>query len=80
MVKIRLKRLGKKRTPFYRIVVADERSPRDGRNIAEIGTYDPNQEPALVKVDEEAAKQWLANGARPTDVVNRLFKQAGIIG
>lgn len=78
MVKIRLKRLGKKRTPFYRIVVADERSPRDGRNIDEIGTYDPNQEPALVKVDEEAAKKWLANGARPTDVVARLFKQAGI--
>ncbi|MBQ6537663.1 MAG: 30S ribosomal protein S16 [Eubacterium sp.] len=78
MVKIRLKRLGKKRTPIYRIVVADERSPRDGRNIDEIGTYDPNQEPALVKVDEEAAKKWLANGARPTDVVARLFKQAGI--
>ena len=72
MVKIRLKRLGKKRTPIYRIVVADERSPRDGRNIDEIGTYDPNQEPALVKVDEEAAKKWLANGARPTDVVARL--------
>ena len=78
MVKIRLKRLGKKRTPIYRIVVADERSPRDGRNIEEIGTYDPNQEPALVKVDEEAAKKWLSNGARPTDVVARLFKQAGI--
>ena len=78
MVKIRLKRLGKKRTPFYRIVVADERSPRDGKNIAEIGTYGPNQEPAEVKIDEEAAKQWLANGARPTDVVARLFKQAGI--
>ena len=78
MVKIRLKRLGKKRTPFYRIVVADERSPRDGKNIAEIGTYDPNVEPAVVKIDEEAAKQWLANGARPTDVVARLFKNAGI--
>ncbi len=78
MVKIRLKRLGKKRTPIYSIVVAAERSPRDGRNIDEIGTYDPNQEPALVKVDEEAAKKWLANGARPTDVVARLFKQAGI--
>lgn len=78
MVKIRLKRLGKKRTPIYRIVVADERSPRDGRNIAEIGTYDPNQEPAKVLIDEEAAKQWLNNGARPTDVVARLFKQAGI--
>ena len=78
MVKIRLKRLGKKKAPFYRIIVADERSPRDGKNIDEIGTYDPNQEPAVVKVDEEAAKKWLANGARPTDVVARLFKQAGI--
>ncbi len=78
MVKIRLKRLGQKKAPFYRIVVADERSPRDGRNIAEIGTYDPNQEPAEVKIDEEEAKKWLANGAKPTDVVARLFKQAGI--
>ena len=67
-----------KKSPFYRIVVADERSPRDGRNIAEIGTYDPNQEPCVVKVDEEAAKKWLQNGAQPTDVVARLFKQAGI--
>lgn len=79
MVKIRLKRLGQKKAPFYRIVVADERSPRDGRNIDEIGTYDPNQEPAVVKVDEEAAKKWIANGAKPTDVVARLFKQAGIV-
>ncbi|WP_026835452.1 30S ribosomal protein S16 [Eubacterium xylanophilum] len=78
VVKIRLKRLGQKKAPFYRIVVADERSPRDGRNIAEIGTYDPNQEPAEVKIDEEEAKKWLANGAKPTDVVARLFKQAGI--
>lgn len=78
-VKIRLKRLGKKKAPFYRIVVADERSPRDGRNIDEIGTYDPNQEPATVKVDEEAAKKWIANGAKPTDVVARLFRQAGIV-
>ena len=66
MVKIRLKRLGQKKAPFYRIVVADERSPRNGRNIDEIGTYDPNQEPAVVKVDEEAAKKWIANGAKPT--------------
>lgn len=79
MVKIRLKRLGQKKAPFYRIVVADQRSPRDGRNIDEIGTYDPNQEPAVVKVDEEAAKKWIANGAKPTDVVTRLFKQAGIM-
>lgn len=77
-VKIRLKRLGQKKSPFYRIVVADERSPRDGKNIAEIGTYDPNQEPSAIKVDEEAAKKWLSNGAQPTDTVARLFKQAGI--
>ena len=76
MVKIRLKRLGQKKAPFYRIVVADERSPRNGRNI---GTYDPNQEPAVVKVDEEAAKKWIANGAKPTDTVARLFKEAGIV-
>ena len=79
MVKIRLKRLGQKKAPFYRIVVADERSPRDGKNIDEIGTYDPNQEPAVVKVDEEAAKKWIANGAKPTDTVARLFKEAGIV-
>ena len=79
MVKIRLKRLGQKKAPFYRIVVADERSPRNGRNIDEIGTYDPNQEPAVVKVDEEAAKKWIANGANPTDTVARLFKEAGIV-
>ena len=78
-VKIRLKRLGQKKAPFYRIVVADERSPRNGRNIDEIGTYDPNQEPAVVKVDEEAAKKWIANGAKPTDTVARLFKEAGIV-
>ena len=78
-VKIRLKRLGQKKAPFYRIVVADERSPRDGRNIDEIGTYDPNQEPAVVKVDEEAAKKWIANGAKPTETVARLFKEAGIV-
>ena len=77
-VKIRLKRLGKKKAPFYRIVVADERSPRDGKNIDEIGTYDPNQDPSVVKIDDEAAKKWIANGAKPTDVVARLFKQAGI--
>ena len=79
MVKIRLKRLGQKKAPFYRIVVADERSPRNGRNIDEIGTYDPNQEPAVVKVDEEAAKKWIPNGAKPTDTVARLFKEAGIV-
>ena len=76
MVKIRLKRLGQKKAPFYRIVVADERSPRNGRNIDEIGTYDPNQEPAVVKVDEEAAKKWIANGAKPTDTVARLDRKS----
>ena len=77
-VKIRLKRLGKKRNPVYRIVVADSRSPRDGRFVEEIGTYDPNQEPSLVTVNEEAAKKWLANGAQPTETVGKLLKQAGI--
>ena len=76
-VKIRLRRMGAKKTPFYRVIVADERSPRDGKFIAEIGTYDPNQEPAAIKIDEEAAKQWLSNGAQPTDIVGKLFKKAG---
>ena len=77
-VKIRLNRMGKKRNPVYRIVVADSRSPRDGRFVEEIGTYDPNQEPSLVTVNEEAAKKWLANGAQPTETVGKLLKQAGI--
>lgn len=77
-VKMRLKRMGKKRHPIYRIVVADSRSPRDGRFIEEIGTYDPNQEPSVFDVNEEAAKKWLANGAQPTETVSRLFKSAGI--
>ena len=77
-VKIRLKRMGKKKAPFYRIVVADSRSPRDGKLIEEIGTYDPNQEPSLFKVNEDAAKKWLNNGAQPTEVVGKLFKLAGI--
>ncbi len=77
-VKIRLKRMGKKKAPNYRIIVADSRSPRDGRFIEEIGYYDPNQEPSLVKIDEEAAKKWLSNGAQPTEVVGKLFKNAGI--
>ena len=77
-VKIRLRRMGQKKAPFYRIVVADSRCKRDGKAIDEIGTYDPNVEPAAVKVDEEAAKTWLANGAQPTEVVARLFKNAGI--
>ena len=77
-VKIRLKRMGNKRNPVYRIVDADSRSPRDGRFVEEIGTYDPNQEPSLVTVNEEAAKKWLANGAQPTETVGKLLKQAGI--
>ena len=78
MVKIRLKRMGQKKAPFYRIVVADERSPRDGRFIEEIGTYDPTVEPSSFNVNEELAKKWLAQGAQPTETVARLFKQAGI--
>jgi small subunit ribosomal protein S16 len=78
-VKIRLRRMGQKKAPFYRIIVADSRSPRDGKFIDEIGTYDPNVEPAAVKVDEEKANKWLSSGAQPTEVVNRLFKNAGII-
>ena len=77
-VKIRLKRMGQKKAPFYRIVVADARAPRDGKFIEEIGTYDPNQEPSLFKVDEDAAKKWLNNGAQPTEVVGKIFKAAGI--
>ena len=78
MVKIRLKRMGQKKAPFYRIVVADSRSPRDGKCIDEIGTYDPNLEPSAISVDEEAAKKWLNNGAQPTEVVSKIFKIAGI--
>ena len=77
-VKIRLRRMGQKKAPFYRIIVADSRSPRDGRFIEEIGTYDPTTEPSTYKVNEELAKKWLANGAQPTDVVNKIFKLAGI--
>ena len=77
-VKIRLTRLGKKKAPFYRIQVADSRSPRDGRFIEEVGIYDPNQDPSLIRIDEEKAKKWLADGAKPTDTVAKLFKIAGI--
>ena len=77
-VKIRGKRMGQKKAPFYRIVVADARAPRDGKFIEEIGTYDPNQNPSVFKVDEEAAKKWLNNGAQPTEVVGKIFKAAGI--
>ena len=77
-VKIRLRRMGQKKAPYYRIIVADGRSPRDGRFIEEIGTYNPNVEPADVKINADAAKKWLDNGAQPTEVVSRLFKNAGI--
>ena len=77
-VKMRLKRMGYKRHPFYRVVVADARSPRDGRFIEEIGTYDPNTDPSTYKINEELAKKWLANGAQPTEVVSKIFKLAGI--
>ena len=77
-VKIRLRRMGQKKAPFYRIVVADSRCKRDGRCIAEIGTYDPNLDPSVYKIDEEAAKKWLAAGAQPTEVVANLLKLAGI--
>ena len=70
--------MGQKKRAYYRIIVADSNSPRDGRCIDEIGTYDPNTEPSTYKVDEEAAKKWLANGAQPTDVVARIFKETGI--
>ncbi|MCD7744193.1 MAG: 30S ribosomal protein S16 [Lachnospiraceae bacterium] len=77
-VKIRLRRMGKKKNPFYRIVVADARSPRDGRCIEEIGTYNPNANPSEFKIDEELAKKWLESGAQPTETVGKLFKLAGI--
>ena len=77
-VKIRLRRIRQKKAPFYRIVVADSRSPRDGRFIDEIGYYDPTKEPSEIRVDEEAAKKWLANGAQPTQTVEKILKTAGI--
>ena len=77
--KIRLKRMGAKKKPFYRVVVADSRYPRDGRFIEEIGYYNPNVEPSDVKVNEELAQKWLSTGAQPTEIVSRLFKNAGII-
>ena len=78
MVKIRLKRMGKKGAPTYRIVVADVRSPRDGRFIDEIGFYDPTKDPCVIKVDQEKAATWLGNGAQPTETVKKLLKIAGI--
>ncbi len=78
-VKIRLRRMGAKKAPFYRIVVADSRFPRDGRFIEEIGYYNPMKEPSEVKVDAEKAKAWIANGAQPTDTVKSLFKKHGVL-
>ena len=77
-VKIRLRRIGAKKSPFYRIVVADSRSPRDGRFIEEIGTYNPLTNPSEIKVDSEKAKKWIANGAQPTDTVKALLKKSGL--
>jgi small subunit ribosomal protein S16 len=79
MVKMRLRRMGAKKAPFYRIVVADSRYPRDGRFIEEIGTYNPLIEPAEIKIIEDRAKDWLQNGAQPTDTVKKLLKIAGVI-
>ena len=79
MLKIRLTRMGAKKNPFYRIVVADSRYPRDGRFIEEIGTYDPLKTPADVKIDADKAKQWIANGAQPTDTVRVLLKKSNIL-
>jgi len=79
-VKIRLRRMGAKKAPFYRVVVADSRSPRDGRFIEEIGYYNPTTEPAEIKIDAEKALKWLKTGAQPSDTVKNLFKRAGIAG
>jgi small subunit ribosomal protein S16 len=78
-VKIRLKRMGSKKAPFYRVVVADSRSPRDGRFIEEIGYYNPVAQPAVVNIDTEKAVQWILNGATPTDTARNLLSQAGVL-
>ena len=78
-VKIRLRRMGAKKAPFYRIVVADSRYPRDGRFIEEIGYYDPTKEPSVIKVNEEKVKSWIANGAQPTDSVKSILKKNGTL-
>ena len=79
MVKIRLRRMGAKKAPFYRVVVADSRSPRDGRCIEEIGTFDPQTDPATINVDVERAQYWVRSGAQPTDTVRELLKKAGAL-
>ena len=78
-VKIRLKRMGAKRAPFYRVVVADSRYPRDGRFIEQVGTYNPMTDPATTEFDAELVKKWIGNGAQPTDTVKRLLKEKGIV-
>ena len=77
-VKIRLKRMGAKKAPFYRVIVADSRTPRDGRFIEEIGYYDPNTDPSTIKIDADKAAEWLKNGAKPTETVAKLLKIAGV--
>ena len=79
MVKIRLRRMGAKKAPFYRVVVADSRFARDGRFIEEIGYYDPTKNPGVVSIDADKAKQWLSNGAQPTDTVRELLKKASVL-
>ena len=79
MVKIRLKRMGMRKNPFYRVVVADERAPRDGRFIDEIGYYDPMKKPSLINIDKEKALDWMQKGAQPTDSARSLLKRAGVI-
>ena len=79
MVKIRLRRMGAKKSPFYRVVVADSRFARDGRFIEEIGYYDPTKNPSVVSIDADKAKQWLSNGAQPTDTVRELLKKASVL-
>ena len=78
-VKMRLRRMGKKKAPTYRVVIADSRSPRDGRFIEEIGSYNPGTDPATVQIDAEKAKKWISNGAVPTETVRSLLKKSGII-
>ncbi len=78
-VKIRLRRMGAKKAPFYRVVVADSRFPRDGRFIEEIGYYDPTKEPSVINIDGEKAKKWIANGAQPTDTVRALLKKTEVL-
>jgi len=79
MVKIRLRRMGAKKAPYYRVVVADARAPRDGRCIEEIGTYNPLTNPATIAIDVEKAQTWIKNGAQPTDTVRGLLKKAGVL-